>query len=144
MKKSERDSGRLWLEIIAIDQILYADYIKQATILTTGGEITIYKNHMPIAAILQDAPLHIVNEMGNRDIIAVHGGYLTILNNEILVVADDAIFAKEIDEARVQEDIRRNEEIIADSTVDALSLARAEIQLKRSLTNLKISDMYKK
>lgn len=141
MEKQNRDKNKLLLKIIALDRILYNEYIQKALITTTGGKITILKDHMPIAAILADAPFIITDESSEKQIVAVHGGYLTIMENEVLVVADEAIFAKEIDNARVEEDIRRNEEIIKGGTSDALSLARAEIQLKRNLMNLRISDM---
>lgn len=139
-----RDKSKLLLKIIALDRLLYDDYIEQAMIKTTGGMITILKGHMPIAAILEDAPLEVVTSKGEKEVLAVHGGYMTIMDNEVLVVADDALFAHEIDEARVQEDIRRNKELIDGGDADALSLARAEIQLKRSLMNLHIHDMLSK
>lgn len=133
---------RLMLEIIALDQILYEGPIQQATLTTTGGEITVLPNHMPIAAVLEDAPFILIDEKGERQIIAVHGGYMTIVENTFLVVADSAIFAKEIDEARVREDIRRNQDIIDKKSGSSLDIARAQIQLQRNLMNLKINDMF--
>ena|GEM_PF-3094444 len=144
MAEQENDKKRLQLKIIALDQILYDDYITQAAITTTSGNMVILKNHMPIAAIMEDAPVFVKDEQGNEEIIAVHGGYMSVHENEFLIVADDAVFAREIDNARVQEDIRRNEELIAKGSADELSLARAEIQLKRDIMNLKVYDIFSK
>ena len=140
----DNDTTSLQLKIIALDRILYDAHIKQAAIKTTGGEMVILKDHMPIAAILEDAPVFIIDAEGDEEIIAVHGGYMSVLNNEFLIVADDAIFAKEIDDARVHESILRNEELLVQGQVDAMKLARAEVQLKRDIMNLKVYDLYKK
>lgn len=144
MALEKNDHTRLQLKIIALDRILYDDYIKQAAITTTSGNMVILTDHMPIAAIMADAPVFITTENNEEEIVAVHGGYMSVLENEFLIVADDAVFASEIDNARVQEDIRRNEELIASGTDDALSLARAEVQLKRDIMNLKVYDLFSK
>ncbi|MGL5041599.1 MAG: ATP synthase F1 subunit epsilon [Culicoidibacterales bacterium] len=134
----------LMLKIIALDRILFEGHIRKATMNTTGGQITILPNHMPIAAVLEDAPFILTDEQGTTKIVAVHGGYITILENVLLVVADDAIFAEEIDLARVEEDIRKNRNVIDDTNATSLDITRAQIQLQRNLMNLKIKDTFKK
>ncbi|GBU10863.1 ATP synthase epsilon chain [Erysipelotrichaceae bacterium] len=134
----------LMLKIIALDRILYEGKITQATMTTTAGDITILPNHMAIAAVLKDAPFILIDAKGEKHVVAIHGGYITMIENAFLVVADDAIFAEEIDEARVREDIRRNKEIIKDKKGSSLDITRAQIQLQRNIMNLKISDTFRK
>jgi len=144
MAVSENKRERLRLKIIALDRILYDDDIIQAAITTTSGDMVILKDHMPIAAIMADAPVFIKTELIEEDIIVVHGGYMSVLENEMLIVADDAIFASEIDNARVQEDIRQNQEMLSKGDADEFVLERAEIQLRRDLMNLKAYDILSK
>lgn len=132
------------LSVIALDRMLYEGEVQRVTAETTAGQITILPNHSPIASILVDAPLIVVNESGEREFIAVHKGYISIMRKEVLVVADDALFAHEIDEARIREDIRRNEEILKNKSGDALDLDRAQVRMQRDLTNLKVYDLFNK
>jgi len=135
---------QLRLKIIALDRILFDADIKQAAITTTSGNMVILKDHMPIAAIMADAPVFVTNNLNEEDIVVVHGGYMSVLHNEMIIVADDAIFASEIDNARVREDIRQNEELISRGEADELQLDRAEVQLRRNLINLKAYDLFSK
>jgi F-type H+-transporting ATPase subunit epsilon len=144
MAVSENKRERLRLKIIALDRILYDDDIIQAAITTTSGDMVILKDHMPIAAIMADAPVFVKTDLIEEDIIVVHGGYMSVLENEMLIVADDAIFASEIDNARVQEDIRQNQEMLSKGEADEFMLERAEIQLRRDLMNLKAYDILSK
>jgi len=144
MATSENKRANLRLKIIALDRILFDADIVQAAITTTTGDMVILKDHMPIAAIMADAPVFVKNDLGQEEIVVVHGGYMSVLENEMLVVADDAIFASEIDNARVREDIRQNQELISKGEVDEPLLERAEIQLKRNLINLKVYDLFSK
>jgi len=144
MSVSEHRRERLRLKIIALDRILFDADIIQAAITTTSGNMVILTDHMPIAAIMEDAPVFIKNELAEEEIIVVHGGYMSVLENEMLVVADEAIFASEIDNARVREDIRQNQEMLSKGEADEFVLERAEVQLRRDLMNLKVYDLFSK
>ena len=132
------------LSIIALDRMLYEGEVRQVTAETTAGQITLLPNHSPLSCILVDAPLIVVNADGEREFVAVHKGYMSIMQNKLLVVADQALFAHEIDEARLREDIRRNEEILKNKNGDALDLDRAKVRMTRDLTNLKVYDLFNK
>lgn len=134
----------LKFKIIALDRIIYEGDVQSVTLVTTGGEINILPEHMPIAAILVDAPVKVIDMQNTEVIIAVHSGYVTMKSNELLIVADAANFAREIDLEREKENIKRNKAIINDSQSSGIDVARAKIQLQRSLMNLKIHQEYKK
>ncbi|TLG77093.1 ATP synthase F1 subunit epsilon [Culicoidibacter larvae] len=134
----------LHLQIIALDRILYDGQITKLTINSTGGELTILPNHMPIVAVIEPAPIYVHEEDGNERIVVIHGGYFNLFDNDLLVVADDAIFAEEIDRAREEEAVKEAEHDINETRGDNLQLARAKVRLQRSLMNLQVADSLSK
>lgn len=133
------------LRIVALDRMMYDDDVQKVTAVTTAGEITVLPHHMDQSSVLRDAPLIVVNAEGEKEIMAVHQGYMSIKGNEILVVADEALFAREIDEERTRENLKLNQAVIENPEhEDSTDIDRAKIRIQRELTNLKVYNMFHK
>jgi F-type H+-transporting ATPase subunit epsilon len=84
--------------------------------------------------VLQPGEL-LVRAGGDESFLALSGGYLEVLGNVVIVLADAAEDVDEIDEARAQEALTRAQERIASRESDigleqaAASLRRAQVRV---------------
>lgn len=93
------------------------------------GEIGILPGHQPCLLALEIAPVKIVEADGTIERVAVHHGFLFFRNNELVVLADQAEVAAEIDVERAR---ARRSELASRSSDDKDAqrrLRKAELRL---------------
>lgn len=116
---------------------------KNATMIvlkTTGGDIGVMANHVPVVAGLKIDAVKVKFEDG-EDQVAVNGGFVEFSNNLATIVADSAELPEDIDVQRAQSAKERAEEHIAHAkeVSDKDELARAEVALRRALNRLSLT-----
>lgn len=116
--------------------------VKEATLPTPDGEITILAHHMPIVAVLSEGEVRIPTETGEV-VIAVAGGFLEAGANEATVLSDFAAEAQSIEVARVEAARKRAEELLAEKKLKG-EIALIERDLQRSLLQLKVAERYRR
>ena len=99
------DVAELDIDIVAVDRKIWSG---QGTFLftrTTSGEIGILPNHIPLVAQLVDDAMVRVEREGEKDLrIAVDGGFLSVTEQGVSILAETAEFESEIDEAAARRD----------------------------------------
>lgn len=122
--------------IVSIEQDIYSG--PAVFMVATGeeGELGITPGHAPLLTRLK--PGKIVITLENQEIldIAVMGGFLEVQPQQVTVIADTAIRARDIDEDAARKAKQEAERLLADlsKTIDIAAaeqqLAQAEIQLQ--------------
>jgi F-type H+-transporting ATPase subunit epsilon len=129
------------LEIVTAERVVLSDEVDQINAPTRDGRIGILPRHMPLLTLLDVGELDIIKN-GEVTPFAVSGGFLEVLPNRVTILADTALRADEIDEARAEEARRRAEEIIAQRRSDR-EMAEAEAELRRAMVELKVAGLKK-
>ena len=125
------------IEIITPDRVFYTGETDFVEFTTTEGEMGVYKNHIPLTAVL--APGQILIHKGEETKeAALHAGFVEILEEKITFLAEIAEWPGEIDLARAEAARKRAEDRIAAHAAD-LDLKRAEIALKKSLIRISMA-----
>jgi F-type H+-transporting ATPase subunit epsilon len=105
----------------------------------TKGRLGILPEHTPLLTTLEPGSLY-YRRGGEELYFACSGGFLEVAENHVIVLADTAERADEIDEARAEEARQRAEELLSEK--DQLSraeLIRAEISLRKAIVRLKVA-----
>ncbi len=128
------DNNLFELKIIEPDGMFFdgeGDFIEFTTV---EGQRGVYKNHVPLTAILEPCVVRIYNS-GEVRKAAVMGGFIEIQKEKITILAEDANWPEEIDLTRAQEAKKRAEERLrkAGSEIDTV---RAEAALKRAIVRI--------
>ena len=93
-------------KIVTPEKIVIEEEITQATIPTVAGEITILPNHRSYIAGLQAGEILVKStETKNNKIAyaaAVSGGFIEFNNNKLVVLADTAERAEDLDLTRAE------------------------------------------
>src|SRR6476646_3711785 len=97
--------AELNIDIVAVDRKIWSGEGTFLFTRTTSGEIGILPNHIPLVAQLVDDAMVRVERDGQDDLrIAVDGGFLSVTDQSVTVLAESAEFESEIDEAAAQRD----------------------------------------
>ncbi|MBI5222733.1 MAG: F0F1 ATP synthase subunit epsilon [Candidatus Magasanikbacteria bacterium] len=134
----------LKFKIATPEKVIYENEIEQVSVPTTMGEITILPNHAPLVSILQAGELKIKDKNGEQ-VVAVSGGFLEIKpKSEVVILADDAERAEEIDidraEAARQRAVEQMERAKAEEDVD---YAKLQAVLDREMNRVRVGRKYK-
>jgi len=132
------------LQIVTPEKIVYENEIKQIIIPTTSGQITVMQNHIPLISVLQAGEMTITDNDGEH-IMAVAGGFLEVrANNEIIILADNAERAEEIDLERAEQArARAFEQMEKAKNEEDVDFARLQVVIDREMNRLKIGKKYK-
>ena len=125
------------LDIVTAEHEVFSDQVSGVVVPGTEGELTVLPNHAPLLTAIQAGELRIMQEGSADTFMAVGGGFLEVIANKVVILADAAERADEIDESRAQQAVTRAEERLTHRTAD-MDLERAMASLRRSQTRLKV------
>ncbi len=129
----------LHVEVVTAERELYSGEATLVSAPGSEGRLGILPRHAAMLALLKEGELRIeLNDA--EEPIFVSGGFLEVSDNRVIVLADTAEHAEEIDEARAQEARRHAEESLAnaDSNEDRAALQGA---LARAITRLRVAEI---
>src|SRR5207245_9944833 len=104
------------------------------------GVVGILPRHAPLLTTLQPGVIRI-KKGGSEEAMAVGGGFLQVARDQVLILADTAERADEIDEARAEEGRRRARETIAESirSGQRLQAETARFALRRQRARIHVA-----
>jgi F-type H+-transporting ATPase subunit epsilon len=116
----------LQVELVSPERILYsgeADMVVCRTV--TGGEVAFLTGHAPFLAALDPGVVRVKTPNG-EEVAAVHGGFVEVRDDRVIILSDVAELAKDIDVSRAE---RAKSEATGDDEEAVAARARAEARL---------------
>lgn len=126
----------LRLEIVTAERQVYSDEVDVVIAPGIEGQLGILPNHAPLMTMLQPGEL-VVRKSGEETFLAISGGFLEVFQNKVVVLADTAERAEEIDINRAEAARQHAQQQLETLGAD---LAVAEAALRRALARLKVAD----
>ena len=124
------------LDIVTAEGAVFTDDVNMVIAPGVEGQLGILPHHTPLMTMLQPGELLI--KQGDTELcVAITGGFLEVRPDRVIVLADAAERAEEIDVSRAEEAKRRAEERLKERKVAGVDPARAEASLRRALIRLK-------
>ncbi len=124
------------LDVVTAEGTVYSDDVDVVVAPGVQGQLGILPHHTPLMTILQ--PGELLARKGEEELIlAITGGFLEVRPDRVIVLADAAERAEEIDAARAEEAKRRAREWLKERP-SGVDLARAEASLRRALARLDV------
>lgn len=127
----------LRLEIITAERVLFDDQVDAVVAPGAEGELGVLPHHAAVMTTLQGGELR-YRVGGEETQFVVHGGFMDIQGDHVVVLADAAEHVDEVDIARAEEAVQRAQERIA-ARGDDVSLERALASLQRANIRLRIT-----
>jgi F-type H+-transporting ATPase subunit epsilon len=90
--------AELDVDIVAVERKIWSGKATFVFTRTTAGEIGILPRHIPLVAQLVDDAMVRVEREGEDDLrVAVDGGFLSVTDEGVIILAESAAFESEID-----------------------------------------------
>ena len=128
----------LQLEIVTPEKQAYADEVDAVTLPGSEGELGILPHHAPLVSTLGIGELRI-RKGGEEESFAIVGGFLQVLPDKVVVMAETADMASEIDLEKAQEARREAERTLESGHAEASDLARARVALQAALLHERLA-----
>ena len=133
------ESGRYFkLQVIAPDRVFLEEDADMVELTTTEGEIGVLKDHIPLTAIVAPGILRIMKD-GQQKEAALLEGFVEILPDKVVILAESCEWPEEIDINRANEAKIRAERRLKSADAE-MNEARAELALRRSLVRLALAE----
>jgi len=133
---------KIKFEIVTPERVVYSDEIDQISLPTPQGEITILPHHIPLISALSAGELKV--KKGNTEIpMAISSGFVEVRPNKVVVLADTAERAEEIDIARAEEAKKKAEELLKTRRTDQKEFTAVMAQIEKELARMRVAEKHR-
>jgi len=130
---------KLKLKIVTPEKMLLEEEVVQVSVSTALGQITVLPNHLPMVSQLAPGEIVVKRDGHTEDLMAVSGGLLEVLPDQVVILADTAERAQDIDEARAETARQQAEEILKTKVSDAEQFAFFTAKIEKELARLRVA-----
>jgi F-type H+-transporting ATPase subunit epsilon len=132
-------SSRIKFKIVTPERTVFEDEVDQATLPVMEGEVTILPDHRSYIAALKAGEIMLKKD-GQEISLATAGGFLEFDRNNLVVLADRAERAEDIDLQRAEEARKRAEELKKEAVKeDSAEYARIAALVEKEATRIKVA-----
>lgn len=132
------------LKLITLNGIKLDKDVYEVMIPTKAGEIAVYGGHAPLVGVLDYGIIRIRDEKAVKDsqrqVMAVYGGTLKVLNNELIILADEIEDPDHLKEDEIAKALARAQEL-KKSAKDKVSLGKAQEMIDRQSVRLRVAGL---
>lgn len=134
------------LQLFSLGGTHIDDKVYEAMVPTTEGDIVINSDHAPLVGVIGSGIITVKRNKGDKsdkhEHMAVFGGAIEVLDNQVRVLVDEAEAPDEIAESEAKKAYERAKKLKEDAK-DDVSLAEAESLIDRENVRLRLADLKK-
>ncbi len=125
------------LDIVTAERMVFSDVVDAVIAPGVEGQLGILPHHAPLMTMLE--PGEIVVRKGSEEFfLAVSGGFLEVRPDRVIILADTAERAEEINVARAEEAKRHATDLLSQH-VSEVDMATVEAAMRRSIARLSVA-----
>ena len=129
----------LHLEIVTPERLAYEDDVDMVLVPGIDGEMGILPHHTPLVSLLGVGELKI-RKGGSEESFAIAGGFLQVRPDKVVVMAETADLASEIDLEKAQQARAEAEQALEAGYVEGADLSAARAELQRALIRIRVAE----
>ena len=123
------------VELVSPERVLFSGEAEMVTARTVdGGDIAFLSGHAPFLGALDICAVKVKTTDGEEKMAAVHGGFVHVREDEVIVLSDVAELAEDIDVDRA-----RKAKEAAERKEGDMDDAEAEAALRRAVIRIDIA-----
>ena len=127
------------LEIVTPERLAYSDQVDMVIAPGIEGELGILPHHAPLITTLGVGELRIKKGAAEES-FAIIGGFLQVRPDRVVVMAETADLASDIDLQKAEEARRDAERALESGTQEPADLASARAQLQQALLRIRVAE----
>ncbi|WP_155338727.1 F0F1 ATP synthase subunit epsilon [Acrocarpospora corrugata] len=126
--------AKLRVGVVSPEREIWSGDADMVIAKTVDGEIGIMPNHAPVLGVLVEGGVLRVKRGAEGDLVAaVHGGFISVADNDVSILAEVAELGSEVDVAKAKDALERAQASIEADQDDA----DARIEAKRNQARLR-------
>src|SRR5215203_520038 len=133
----------LRLEIVTPERLAYEDDVDMVLVPGIEGEMGILPHHTPLVSLLGVGELTI-RKGGEEELFAIAGGFMQVRPDKVVVMAETADLASEIDLEKAEQARRDAERALSEGFEEPADLARARASLQRALIRIRVAERHRR
>lgn len=130
-------------DIVSVERTLFSSPVKYIVVSADQGDIGVYPGHAPLLTLLKSGSARIVKADGSEEILFVSGGFMEVQPHKVILLADFAQRASELDMEAALAAKQHAEEHLGNSSND-LDHNRALKELNEATARLKVIEQSRK
>jgi len=131
----------LQLEIVTPERLAYSDQVDAVILPGSEGELGVLPHHAPLVTTLGIGELRI-RKGSTEESFAIVGGFLQVRPDKVVVMAETADMASEIDLEKAQEARREAERALESGYHEGADLSSARAALAQALLRIRVGERH--
>ncbi len=129
-------ANTIHVDVVSVESLIYSGEAEFVVLPGIDGELGVYPRHTPLFTQIRPGAVRIkLPGQAEEELVFVQGGFLEVQPNKVTVLADTAIRAHDLDEAKALESKKRAMEAMANKD-SAGNIAAAQAELASALAQL--------
>jgi F-type H+-transporting ATPase subunit epsilon len=129
----------LRLEIVTPERLAFEEDVDSVNVPGIEGELGILPHHAPLVSTLGVGELRI-RRGGTEELFAIAGGFVQVRPDKVVVMAEMADIAAEIDVEKAQEARREAERALEGGYQEGADLSAARAALQQALLRIRVAE----
>lgn len=142
----KKNNLKIDLQIITPERVICEEEIYQITLPVVDGDVTILPNHRSYIASIKSGEIIYKKNSKDKDgeSLVVAGGFVEFHKNKLVLLADEAERADDIDLEKAEEARERAEKLKEEVvSKDDIEYARIAFTLEKELAKIKVAKKYR-
>lgn len=136
--------GELRCRVLTPRKSVFDEMVESVTLTTVSGVLEVFARYEPTIAPLAVGVMKARGDDGSETELAVHGGYMDMNGNVLVILADSAEVGSEINVERARQSLERARAKLAEVTSDnadevKIDVDRAKLAIVRAMTRLEVA-----
>lgn len=127
------------LEIVTPERLVFSEEVDSVTLPGSEGELGVLPHHAPLVSTLGIGELRI-RRGGEEELFAIAGGFLQVRPDKVVVMAETADIASEIDLEKAQQARAEAEKALESGFEEGADLAAARAALQQALLRIRVGE----
>jgi F-type H+-transporting ATPase subunit epsilon len=129
----------LHLEIVTPERRAFEGDVDEVIVPGSEGELGILPHHAPLISLLGHGVLRL-RRGADEEEFAIFGGFVQVRPDRVVVLAETADMASEIDVTRAERARREAQRVLEGGMVEPADLGAARAALERAIVRLKVAE----
>ena len=136
-------SRTILCDIVSAERTLFSSPVRYIVVAAELGEVGVFPGHAPLLTMLKAGSARLVKEDGSEDMIFISGGFMEVQPHKVILLAEFAVRAGELDMEEALAAKQHAEEHLGSSSND-LDHTRALKELNEATARIKAIEQSRK
>ena len=127
-------ANTIHIDVVSAEELIFSGEAEFVVLPGEMGELGIYPRHLPLITRIKPGAVRI-KTANTEEYVFVAGGILDVQPHVVTVLADTAIRAKDLDEAKAEEAKKQADNALLNQT-SKIDYARAQAEIAQAIAQL--------